>query len=138
MVELLRQRSRPYLFSNSLSPVIAAVTLKVIDKIDQSPHLVKELQTNTSHFRGEISKAGFDIRPGEHPIIPIMLGEASLAHKMANKLLKEGIYVIGFSYPVVPQGEARIRIQVSAGHEIPDLNQAVAAFKKIGAELGLI
>ena len=101
-------------------------------------HLVKELQTNTSHFRGEISKAGFDIRPGEHPIIPIMLGEASLAHKMANKLLKEGIYVIGFSYPVVPQGEARIRIQVSAGHEIPDLNQAVAAFKKIGAELGLI
>jgi len=138
IVELLRQRSRPYLFSNSLSPVIAAVTLKVIDMIDQSPHLVKKLQANTTYFRKKITEAGFDIRPGEHPIIPIMLGEASLAHQMADKLLKEGIYVIGFSYPVVPQGEARIRIQVSAGHETPDLDQAVAAFKKIGSELGLI
>jgi glycine C-acetyltransferase len=138
IVELLRQRSRPYLFSNSLSPVIAAVTLKVIDKIDQSLHLVKKLQANTTHFRQEIARAGFDIRPGEHPIIPIMLGEASLAHDMADKLLKEGVYVIGFSYPVVPKGEARIRIQVSAGHETPDLDQAVAAFKKIGSELGLI
>ena len=138
IVELLRQRSRPYLFSNSLSPVIAAVTLKVIDMIDQSPHLVQKLQTNTAHFREQISGGGFDIRPGEHPIIPIMLGEASLAHDMADKLLKEGIYVIGFSYPVVPKGEARIRIQVSAGHETPDLDQAVAAFKKIGASLGLV
>jgi len=138
IVKLLRQRSRPYLFSNSLSPVIAAVTLKVIDMIDQSPHLVKKLQANTTYFRKKITEAGFDIRPGEHPIIPIMLGEASLAHQMADKLLKEGIYVIGFSYPVVPQGEARIRIQVSAGHETPDLDQAVAAFKKIGSELGLI
>jgi glycine C-acetyltransferase len=138
IVELLRQRSRPYLFSNSLSPVIAAVTLKVIDMIDQSPHLVQKLQANTAHFRKEISRAGFDIRPGEHPIIPIMLGEATLAHEMADKLLNEGIYVIGFSYPVVPQGEARIRIQVSAGHEIPNLDQAVAAFKKIGSSLGLI
>ena len=138
IVELLRQRSRPYLFSNSLSPVIAAVTLKVIGMIDQSPQLVKKLQANTTHFREEISRAGFDIRPGEHPIIPIMLGEASLAHDMADKLLKESIYVIGFSYPVVPKGEARIRIQVSAGHETPDLDQAVAAFKKIGSELGLI
>ena len=138
VVELLRQRSRPYLFSNSLSPVIAAVTLKVINRIDQSPHLVKKLQANTTYFRKKITEAGFDIRPGEHPIIPIMLGEASLAHQMADKLLKEGIYVIGFSYPVVPQGEARIRIQVSAGHETPDLDQAVAAFKKIGSELGLI
>jgi glycine C-acetyltransferase len=138
VVELLRQRSRPYLFSNSLSPVIAAVTLKVIDRVDQSPHLVEKLQANTVHFREQISRAGFDIRPGEHPIIPIMLGEASLAHEMADKLLDEGIYVIGFSYPVVPQGEARIRIQVSAGHEIADLDQAVAAFKKIGSSLGLI
>ena len=138
IVELLRQRSRPYLFSNSLSPVIAAVTLKVIGMIDQSPQLVKKLQANTTHFREEISRAGFDIRPGEHPIIPIMLGEASLAHDMADKLLKESIYVIGFSYPVVPKGEARIRIQISAGHETPDLDQAVAAFKKIGSELGLI
>ncbi|MDH5763544.1 MAG: glycine C-acetyltransferase [Nitrospinota bacterium] len=138
IVELLRQRSRPYLFSNSLSPVIAAVTLKVIDMIDRNPLFVKKLQTNTSYFRKEIAGAGFDIRPGEHPIIPIMLGEARLAHEMAEKLLKEGIYVIGFSYPVVPKGEARIRIQISAGHETPDLDQAVAAFKKIGAELGLI
>ena len=138
IVELLRQRSRPYLFSNSLSPVIAAVTLKAIDSIDQSPHLVKKLKANTTHFREEIAGAGFDIRLGEHPIIPIMLGEASLAHEMADNLLKEGIYVIGFSYPVVPKGEARIRIQVSAGHETPDLDQAVAAFKKIGSELGLI
>ena len=138
MVELLRQRSRPYLFSNSLSPVIAGVTLKVIDRIDQSPHLVQKLHANTAHFREQISRAGFDIRPGEHPIIPIILGEASLAHDMADRLLKEGIYVIGFSYAVVPKGEARIRIQVSAGHEISDLDQAVAAFKKIGSSLGLI
>jgi len=138
VVELLRQRSRPYLFSNSLSPVIAAVTLKVIDRIEQSPHLVAKLQANTAYFREKIAGAGFDIRPGEHPIIPIMLGEAALAHEMADKLLKEGLYVIGFSYPVVPQSEARIRIQVSAGHKTPDLDQAVAAFKKIGAELGLI
>jgi len=138
IVELLRQRSRPYLFSNSLSPVIAAVTLRAIDMIDKSPHLVKKLQANTAYFREKVTQAGFDIRPGEHPIIPIMLGEAPLAHDMADKLLKEGIYVIGFSYPVVPQGEARIRIQISAGHETPDLDQAVAAFKKIGASLGLI
>lgn len=138
IVELLRQRSRPYLFSNSLSPVIAAVTLKVIDIIDQSPHIVKKLQDNTAYFREQISQAGFDIRSGEHPIIPIMLGEASLAHEMAENLLKEGIYVVGFSYPVVTKGEARIRIQVSAGHETSDLDQAVAAFKRIGSEQGLI
>ncbi len=138
IVDLLRQRSRPYLFSNSLSPVIAAVTLKVIDMIDQSPERVKKLQANTAYFREKIAQAGFDIRPGEHPIVPIMLGEARLAHDMADKLLKEGIYVIGFSYPVVPKGEARIRIQVSAGHETSDLDLAVAAFKKIGASLGLI
>ena len=138
VVELLRQRSRPYLFSNSLSPVIAAVTLKVIGMIDQSPHLVKKLQANTTYFREKITQAGFDIRPGEHPIIPVMLGEAALAHDMADRLLKEGIYVIGFSYPVVPKGEARIRIQISAGHETPDLDEAGAAFKRIGASLGLI
>ena len=138
IVELLRQRSRPYLFSNSLSPVIAAVTLKVIDMIDRSPHLVKKLQTHTTYFRERISQAGLAIQPGEHPIIPIMLGEARLAHEMAEKLLDEGIYVIGFSYPVVPKGEARIRIQISAGHETPDLDQAVAGFKKIGSILGLI
>jgi len=138
IIELLRQRSRPYLFSNSLSPVIAAVTLKVIVMIDQSPDRVQKLQANTAYFREKIAQEGFDIRSGEHPIIPIMLGEASLAHDMADKLLKEGIYVIGFSYPVVPKGEARIRIQISAGHETPDLDHAVAAFKKIGSSLGVI
>jgi len=99
---------------------------------------VKKLQTHTTYFRERISQAGLAIQPGEHPIIPIMLGEARLAHEMAEKLLDEGIYVIGFSYPVVPKGEARIRIQISAGHETPDLDQAVAGFKKIGSILGLI
>ncbi len=138
IVELLRQRSRPYLFSNSLSPVIAAVTLRVIDMIDQSPHLVKKLQANTTYFRERISQAGLAIKPGDHPIIPIMLGEARRAHEMAEKLLDEGIYVIGFSFPVVPKGEARIRIQISGGHETPDLDQAVAGFKTTGSALGLI
>ncbi len=138
IIELLRQRSRPYLFSNSLSPVIAAVTLKVIDLIDKSPARVQKLQANTAHFREQITQVGFNIRPGEHPIIPIMLGEARLANEMAEKILGEGIYVIGFSYPVVPKGEARIRIQISAGHETPDLDEAVASFRKIGSALGLI
>jgi len=137
IIELLRQRSRPYLFSNSLSPVIAGVTLKVIDMIDKSPARVQKLQANTAHFREQITQVGFNIRPGGHPIIPIMLGEARLANEMAEKLLGEGIYVIGFSYPVVPKGEARIRIQISAGHETPDLDEAVASFRKIGSALGL-
>ncbi|NIP99761.1 MAG: glycine C-acetyltransferase [Nitrospinaceae bacterium] len=137
IIDLLRQRSRPYLFSNSLSPVIAAVTVQVIDRISRNPQLVQKLQANTAFFREQIAAAGFDLRPGDHPIIPIMLGEARLAHEMAEKLLNEGIYVIGFSYPVVPKGEARIRIQVSAGHETADLSQAVAAFRKIGSGMGL-
>lgn len=124
VVDLLRQRSRPYLFSNSLSPVIAAVTSKVIDFIDANQNLVKKLAANTRYFRERIAQAGFAIKPGEHPIIPIMLGEARLAHQMADALLKEGIYVIGFSYPVVPKGEARIRLQISAAHETEDLDRA--------------
>ena len=138
IIEILRQRSRPYLFSNSLSPVIAAVTVKVIERISQSPQLVRKLQANTAHFREKIAGAGFNPRSGDHPIVPIMLGEAPLAHDMADQLLNEGIYVIGFSYPVVPKGEARIRIQISAAHETADLDAAVAGLAKIGAALGVI
>ncbi len=138
LVSLLRQRSRPYLFSNSLSPVIAATTLKAIELIAHSPDLIRKLQENTLFFRKEIEEAGFDIRPGSHPIIPIMLGEEHLAKTMADKLLAEGVYVIGFSHPVVPRGQARIRVQISAVHEREDIDQAVAAFQKIGRELGVI
>ena len=138
LVSLLRQRSRPYLFSNSLSPVIAATTLKAIELIAHSPDLIRKLQDNTLFFRKEIEEAGFDIRPGSHPIIPIMLGEEHLAKTMADKLLAEGVYVIGFSHPVVPKGQARIRVQISAVHEREDIDQAVAAFQKIGRELGVI
>ena len=138
LVSLLRQRSRPYLFSNSLSPVIAATTLKAIELIAHSPDLIRRLQDNTLFFRKEIEEAGFDIRPGSHPIIPIMLGEEHLAKTMADKLLAEGVYVIGFSHPVVPRGQARIRVQISAVHEREDIDQAVAAFQKIGRELGVI
>jgi len=138
LVSLLRQRSRPYLFSNSLSPVIAATTLKAIELIAHSPDLIRRLQDNTLFFRKEVEEAGFDIRPGSHPIIPIMLGEEHLAKTMADKLLAEGVYVIGFSHPVVPRGQARIRVQISAVHEREDIDQAVAAFQKIGRELGVI
>lgn len=138
IIDLLRQRSRPYLFSNSLSPVIAAATLKAIDLITRSPGLVKKLRDNTRYFRERIRAAGFDIRPGDHPIIPIMLGEARLARDMADRLLEEGIYVIGFSYPVVPQGAARIRIQISAGHETADLDRAVEAFRRVGESLKVL
>lgn len=138
MVSFLRQRSRPYLFSNSLSPVIAATTLKAIELIAHSPDLIRKLQDNTLYFRKEIEEAGFDIRPGSHPIIPIMLGEEHLAKTMADKLLAEGVYVIGFSHPVIPKGQARIRVQISAVHEREDIDQAVAAFQKIGRKLGVI
>ena len=138
VTSLLRQRSRPYLFSNSLSPVIAATTLKAVDLITCSPELVKKLQSNTAYFREKITSAGFDIRLGDHPIIPIMLGEERLAGQMAAKMLDEGIYVVGFSYPVVPRGEARIRVQISAAHETQDLDRAVTAFQKVGGELGIL
>jgi len=138
VTSLLRQRSRPYLFSNSLSPVIAATTLKAIDLITRSPELVKKLRSNTAYFREKITSAGFDIRLGDHPIIPIILGDERLAGQMAAKMLDEGIYVVGFSYPVVPRGEARIRIQISAAHETQDLDRAVTAFQKVGGELGIL
>lgn len=138
IVEYLRQRSRPYLFSNSLSPVIAATTSAAIDLITRSGELIQKLQSNVGYFRDKIGQAGFDIRPGDHPIIPIMLGEARLAHDMAGALLKEGIYVIGFSHPVVPRNQARIRIQISAAHEREDLDRAVAAFRKVGKQLNVL
>ena len=138
VTSLLRQRSRPYLFSNSLSPVIAATTLKAVDLITRSSELVKKLRSNTAYFREKITSAGFDIRLGDHPIIPIMLGEERLAGQMAEKMLDEGIYVVGFSYPVVPRGEARIRVQISAAHETQDLDRVVTAFQKVGGELGIL
>lgn len=130
VIDLLRQRSRPYLFSNSLSPVIAATTCKAIELISGSMDLIKKLQNNVKYFRLAISEAGFDIKPGDHPIIPIMIGDAAEAKIMADQLLKENIYVIAFSYPVVPKNSARIRIQISAAHETADLDMAVSAFKK--------
>lgn len=138
VVELLRQRSRPYLFSNSLAPVIASANLKAVELIIRSPDLIEKLRSNTEYFRNKIQETGLDVRSGEHPIIPVMVGEAKLAHDMADRLLIEGIYVIGFSYPVVPKGEARIRVQISAGHSKEDLDQAIEAFKKVGAEMGLV
>lgn len=138
IVALLRQRSRPYLFSNSLSPVIAAATLEAIDLITRSENLLEKLRGNVSWFREKIQEAGFEIRPGDHPIIPIMLGDARLAHDLAEEMLKEGIYVVGFSYPVVPKDQARIRIQISAAHEKEDLDRAVQAFKKVGQRLKVL
>ncbi|KAA9347144.1 glycine C-acetyltransferase [Larkinella humicola] len=138
IVELLRQRSRPYLFSNTLAPSIVGASLKVLELLNASTHLRDKLETNTRFFREAMTAAGFDIIPGEHPIVPIMLYDAPLAQEFAARLLKEGIYVIGFFYPVVPKGKARIRVQISAGHEPEHLEKAVAAFTKIGQELGVI
>lgn len=138
IVEILRQRSRPYLFSNTLAPSIVGASIKVLDLLTSSTALRDKLENSTKYFREEMTKAGFDILPGEHPIVPIMLYDAKLAQEFAAKLLDEGIYVIGFFYPVVPQGKARIRVQISAGHEQQHLEKAVAAFTKVGKELGVI
>jgi glycine C-acetyltransferase len=138
IVDLLRQRSRPYLFSNTVAPPIVAAAIRVFDLISGSTALRDRLEANTRFFREAMTKAGFSIRPGVHPIVPIMLGDAKLAQTMAKELLPEGIYVIGFSYPVVPMGQARIRVQISAGHERSHLEQAVAAFTKIGKKLGVV
>ncbi|HEX2570121.1 MAG TPA: glycine C-acetyltransferase [Polyangia bacterium] len=134
----LRQRSRPYLFSNTLAPTIAGASLKVIDLLEGSDELRARLRDNAAHFRAGMERLGFRLVPGEHPIIPVMLGEAPLARDMANRLLDEGIYVIGFSYPVVPKGQARIRVQISAAHRREDIDRAHAAFAKVGRELGVI
>jgi glycine C-acetyltransferase len=138
IVDLLRQRSRPYLFSNTVAPSIVGASLKVLELLTASTYLRDKLEANTKYFRTEMTNAGFDILPGEHPIVPIMLYDAVLAQEMASRLLKEGIYVIGFFYPVVPKGKARIRVQISAGHEMEHLQKAVAAFTKVGKELGVI
>lgn len=138
LIDLLRQRSRPYLFSNTLAPPIAAASLKAIELISESDQLRTQLRENTAYFRSAMNAAGFRILPGEHPIAPVMIGDAALATRMANALLTLGIYVIGFSFPVVPKGEARIRTQMSAAHSRSQLEQAVEAFTHVGKELGII
>ncbi len=137
IIELLRQRSRPYLFSNSVAPPIVAASIKAIDLLTASTELRDKLEANTKHFRAGISQVGFDVLEGEHPIVPIMLGDAALAARVADALLQKGIYVIGFSYPVVPQGKARIRTQISAAHSIEDLDFAIEKFKEVKQDLGI-
>jgi glycine C-acetyltransferase len=137
IVELLRQRSRPYLFSNSVAPPVVAGSLKAIELLTESTELRDRLEENTRFFREGIAGAGLDVLPGEHPIVPIMLGDATLAARMAEAMLARGVYVIGFSYPVVPKGKARIRTQVSAAHTREDLAFAIEAFAAIGAQLGV-
>jgi glycine C-acetyltransferase len=137
-IELLRQRSRPYLFSNSVAPAIVGASLKVLDLIEGAGELRERLVANTRHFRERMTEAGFDIRPGEHPIVPVMLYDARKAQEMARALLDEGIYVIGFSFPVVPRGEARIRVQVSAAHTRVQLDACVDAFVRVGARHGVV
>jgi glycine C-acetyltransferase len=138
IVGLLRQRSRPYLFSNTLAPPLAAAALRVLQLMSEAPELRERLHDNTRYFRLRMIEAGFEIRSGEHPIVPIMLYDATLAQRMAASLLQDGIYVIGFSYPVVPKGRARIRVQISAAHERGDLDRAVEAFVRSGRELGVL
>jgi len=138
IVQLLRNRSRPYLFSNTVAPTIVAASLAVVDLIEKSDDLRGKLERNTQKFRAGMAAAGFNIRPGSHPIAPIMLGEAKVAGEMARKLLEKGIYVIGFSFPVVPEGKARIRVQLSAAHSDRHIEHAVAAFSTVGREMGVL
>jgi glycine C-acetyltransferase len=138
IIDMLRQRSRPYLFSNTLAPSIAGASIAVFDLLSKTTELRDKLEVNTKYFREKISAAGFDIKPGEHPIIPIMLYDAVVSQKMAEKLLDKGIYVIGFYYPVVPKGQARIRVQISAGHSMDQLDHAIHSFIEVGKELGVI
>ena len=134
----LRQRSRPYLFSNSIPPMVAGVSLRVLDLLEHSPELRTRLLENARHFRAGLTAAGFTLKPGEHPIIPVMLGDAALAGRMADRLLQQGIYVIGFSFPVVPKGQARIRTQMSAALTREQLDRAITTFTSVGRELGVI
>lgn len=138
IIELLRQRSRPYLFSNSLAPSIVAASIKVMDLLDESTELRDKLEWNTQYFKDGMSKLGFDIVPGDSAIVPVMLYDAKLSQVMADKLLEEGVYVIGFFYPVVPKEKARIRVQLSAAHSKEHLDKTIAAFEKVGKELGVI
>lgn len=138
IIDMLRQRSRPYLFSNTLAPAIVGASIKVLDMLSETTELRDKLENNTTYFREKMTAAGFDIKPGVHPIVPVMLYDAKLAQEFAAKMLEEGIYVIGFYYPVVPKDKARIRVQISAGHDIEHLDRAIAAFTKVGKELGVI
>lgn len=138
VIEMLRQKSRPYLFSNTVAPAVVGASIAVLDMLSETTALRDKLEQNTLYFREKIQAAGFDIKPGIHPIVPIMLYDAVLAQKMAARMLEEGIYVIGFFYPVVAKGNARIRVQISAAHEREDLDLAIAAFTKVGKELGVI
>ncbi|MCO4293228.1 glycine C-acetyltransferase [Solitalea sp. MAHUQ-68] len=138
IIDMLRQRSRPYLFSNTLAPSIVGASIAVLDMLSETTELRDKLEFNTKYFREKMTAAGFDIKPGVHPIVPVMLYDAPLAQKFAEKMLEEGIYVIGFYYPVVPQGKARIRVQISAGHDVKHLDKAIAAFTKVGKELEVI
>lgn len=138
IIDMLRQKSRPYLFSNTLAPSITGASIAVLDMLTETTELRDKLEFNTKYFRTNMTKAGFDIKPGDHPIVPIMLYDAVLAQNFASKLLEEGIYVIGFFFPVVPKGQARIRVQLSAAHEQSHLDKAIAAFTKVGRELGVL
>jgi glycine C-acetyltransferase len=138
IIEMLRQRSRPYLFSNTLAPAIAGASIAVLDMLSKATTLRDKLESNTQYFRQKMTEAGFDIKLGVHPIVPVMLYDAKLSQQFAARMLEEGIYVIGFYYPVVPQGKARIRVQISAAHEQEHLDKAIAAFTKVGKELGVI
>jgi glycine C-acetyltransferase len=138
VIDMLRQKSRPYLFSNTLAPSIVGASIAVLDMLTETTELRDKLEFNTKYFRSKMTAAGFDIKPGDHPIVPIMLYDAVLAQTMAAKLLEEGIYVIGFFFPVVAKGQARIRVQLSAAHEQAHLDKAIAAFTKIGKELGVL
>lgn len=138
VIEMLRQKSRPYLFSNTLAPSIVGASIAVLDMLTETTDLRDKLEENTRYFREEMTRAGFDIKPGEHPIVPIMLYDAVLAQQFAARLLEEGIYVIGFFFPVVPKGQARIRVQLSAAHEKQHLDKAIGAFTKIGRELNVV
>jgi glycine C-acetyltransferase len=138
IIELLRQRSRPYLFSNSLAPAIVGASIKVFDLLSGSTALRDKLESNTNYFKEKIKAAGFDTKPGDSPIVPIMLYDAALSQKFADRLLEEGVYAVGFFYPVVAKGQARIRTQISAGHTQAHLDKAIAAFIKIGKELEVI
>jgi glycine C-acetyltransferase len=138
IVAWLRQRSRPYLFSNSIPPVVAGATLRVLDLLEASDDLRERLHANARHFRARMQALGFQLLPGEHPIVPIMLYDAPLAVRLAERMLAEGVYVIAFSYPVVPQGQARIRTQMSAAHTIEQLDRVVDAFARAGRDLGIV
>jgi len=138
IIDMLRQRSRPYLFSNTLAPAITGASIAVLDMLSDTTQLRDKLEANTKYFRSKMTEAGFDIKPGIHPIVPVMLYDANLSQTFAAKMLKEGIYVIGFYYPVVPQGKSRIRVQLSAAHEQEHLDKAIAAFTKVGKELSVI